>query len=265
MKSSKSNKPSTRDLRAFLNQKVDQYNRTSFIENDPISVPHQFQKKQDIEIAGFWTATFSWGLRKTIIAKSKLLFELMDNAPHDFIVHHKESDRERLMQFKHRTFLPDDTLVFLDFLQNYYSSNDSLEQAFFTSTEAENVKAGIAQFRTNALSNTHFLKRTEKHISNPMSGSACKRINMFLRWMVRKDDRNVDFGIWKRIHPRQLVIPLDLHVHRVARKLGLISSQKTNWDIAEKLTRKLKSFDPMDPVKYDFALFGLGVLEERLF
>jgi uncharacterized protein (TIGR02757 family) len=249
------------DLRAFLDQKVAQYNQKEFIAHDPISIPHLFSKKQDIEIMGFWAAILAWGQRKTIINKCKELIELMDGCPYDFICHHEDSDLKRLLGFKHRTFNATDTLYFIQFFKQHYQNYESLESAFFT-TEGQTMEQMLNQFRINFFAfMPDYLARTKKHIAAPSQKSACKRINMFLRWMVRNDTQGVDFGLWKNIKPSQLVCPIDVHVERVARKLGLIERKNLDWITAVELTEQLKTFDAQDPVKYDFALFGLGVEE----
>ncbi len=250
------------ELKGFLDEKVALYNNPSFIEDDPISIPHLFQKKQDIEIAGFWTAVLAWGQRRTIINKCKELFALMDFAPYEFVINHSESELKRLESFKHRTFNATDTLYFVHFFNQYYSKHDSLEDAFILPNFNEtNIEKGLIKFHHQFFVLEDYPARTRKHIPTPERKSACKRINMFLRWMVRKDNNGVDFGIWDKIHPSQLICPCDLHVDRVARKLGLISRKQTDWQTALELTDNLKKFDPDDPVKYDFALFGLGVIE----
>lgn len=254
------------DIKAILDDAVQRYLQPAFLAGDPIAVPHRFSKLQDVEIAAFWTATLAWGQRKTIIANASKLMVLMDNAPHDFILHHAEKDRKRFLEFKHRTFTATDTLYFLEFLQQYYRQHHSLEDAF-----AGHMNAGDAHVG-NALSGFHnlfcslpdFPKRTRKHIATPARRSACKRLNMFLRWMVRPDAQGVDFGLWRRIRPAQLLIPLDVHVDRVARSLGLLNRKITDWQAVLELTETLRRFDPEDPVKYDFALFGLGVLEPKM-
>ncbi len=252
------------NLKSLLDGYVQKYNRPSFIESDPISVPHRFTKKQDIEIAAFWTATFAWGLRKTIINKADELFGLMDDAPFDFIKNHRETDRKRFLGFKHRTFQPTDTLYFLEFLQWFYNSHTSLEEAFLKNLKKGDAHVGNALigFQNLFFSLPDAPKRTRKHVASPATKSTCKRLNMLLRWMVRDDGKGVDLGIWKRIKPSQLLIPLDVHVDRFARKFGLLERKQTDWLAVLELTEKLKEFDPDDPVKYDFALFGLGVLEK---
>ncbi len=250
------------ELRDFLNEKVAAYNEPSFIENDPITIPHQFSKLQDIEIMGFWSSMLAWGQRKTIINKSNELIQLMDGAPHDFIINHEEKDRQRFLGFKHRTFQVIDTLYFLEFFQHFYKNNNSLETAFsqFINPEDEHVGNALKGFHELFFALPDAPKRTRKHVATPIRKSTCKRLNMFLRWMVRQDDKGVDFGIWKTISPRQLLMPLDVHVDKVARKLHLLDRKQTDWQTVLELTEKLRKFDKKDPVKYDFALFGLGVL-----
>lgn len=249
------------DLKDFLDTKVAQYNQPSFIPFDPICIPHLFSKKQDIEIMGFWAAILAWGQRKTIINKSKELIALMDNAPHDFMLHHQENDLKRFLHFKHRTFNATDTLYFIAFFKQYYLANDSLEDAFANAVGLEdtNVQKGLLAFHDLFFSLEDFPSRTKKHIATPARNSSCKRINMFLRWMVRQDTSGVDFGLWTKLAPSQLICPCDVHVDRVGRQLGLIQRKQTDWYTALELTEALKQFDPVDPVKYDFALFGLGV------
>lgn len=236
------------------------YNHVSFIEYDPISIPHSFSVKQDIEISGFFAATFAWGLRKTIINKTKELMALMDNAPYDFVMNHQEKDLIQLQAFKHRTFNFTDLLYFIYFFKKYYSKNSTLENLFMPETSnSENISAGINRFYLEFINEEYFPNRTKKHVASPARGSACKRINMYLRWMVRRDDQGVDFGIWDRIKSSQLICPCDVHVEKVARKLKLVNRKQVDWLMAEELTANLKKFDPDDPVKYDFALFGMGM------
>ena len=254
-----------KNLKELLEAQVAQYNRPDFIENDPISVPHQFTLLQDIEIMGFWVAMLAWGQRVTIINKSNQLVQLMDGAPYDFIVNHEEKDRQRFLDFKHRTFNTTDTLYFLEFLQNFYTHQDSLETAFakYLSPDDPHVEKALIGFHDQFFALPHAPQRTRKHIATPKRKSTCKRLNMFLRWMVRKDDKGVDFGLWKKIKPSQLLMPLDVHVDRVARRLKLIDRKQTDWLTVLELTDQLKAFDPDDPVKYDYALFGQGVLERK--
>jgi len=247
-------------LRDFLDKKVSEYNRPAFIQDDPISIPHLFTKKPDIEIAGFFAAIFSWGNRTTIINKSKELMKRMDNSPYQFIKNHTVKDLETLKKFKHRTFNEDDLFYFVESLHHHYSKHNSLEQAFFP-TKNLNTEQGLIQFRNYFFSYEH-LKRTEKHISSPLQKSTCKRLAMFLRWMVRKDTNGVDFGLWKNISSSQLICPIDVHVARVAKKLGLLKRKQVDWLAAIELTESLSQLDKGDPVKYDFALFNLGVIEK---
>jgi len=251
-------------IKAFLDEKVDLYNRSQFIEDDPIQIPHRFNKLQDVEIMGFWTAILAWGQRKTIINKANELVALMDGTPHDFIVHHSESDRKRFLNFKHRTFQVTDTLYFLEFLQYFYQKNNSLEAAFtkFMNDDDETVERALIGFHDLFFSLDVAPTRTRKHIATPARKSSCKRLNMFLRWMVRDDDKGVDFGVWKHIKPAQLLMPLDVHVERVGRQLGLLKRKQRDWRAVLELTQALKEFAPEDPVKYDFALFGMGVMEK---
>ncbi len=245
----------------FLNQKVIQYNQPNFITLDPVSIPHLFTKKQDIEIMGFWSAMLAWGQRVTIINKCKELIFLMDGTPYDFIMNHQDTDLKRLLNFKHRTFNATDTLYFIEFFKTHYSKFESLEDAFFKDGFENNqtIEPHLNHFRSYFFSLPDYPKRTIKHVSSPLQKSTCKRLNMFLRWMVRKDNCGVDFGIWNQIKPSQLICPCDLHVDRVGRKLGLITRKQTDWQTALELTDNLRQFDSIDPTKYDFALFGLGV------
>jgi uncharacterized protein (TIGR02757 family) len=245
----------------LLERLVQKYNHPEFIEDDPISIPHQFSKLQDIEIIGFWVAMLAWGQRTTIINKSKELLEMMDNAPHDFVLHHQESDLKPFLKWKHRTFQPTDTLYFLDFFKRYYTENHSLELAFakHLPKSAEHVGKALEGFHQQFFDSENAPKRTQKHVATPVRKSTCKRLNMFLRWMVRADDKGVDFGLWKQIKPSQLLMPLDVHVDRVARRFNLIERKQTDWKTVLELTEKLRQFDPKDPVKYDFALFGYGL------
>lgn len=252
------------DIKEYLNSKVDEYNQPSFIKNDPVSIPHLFSKQQDIEIAGLFAAIFSWGNRTTIINKSKELMQLMDNAPYQFCLNHDLKELKRLTGFKHRTFTMDDLLYFIEFLKQHYSKHDSLEDAFIKGMDknSETVEKGLIGFKDYFFSLEH-LKRTEKHISSPLQKSTCKRLNMFLRWMVRRDKKGVDFGIWKNISPAQLICPIDVHVARVAKRFNLIQRKQTDWQAALELTGYLRTLDKQDPVKYDFALFGIGVMEDK--
>ncbi len=252
------------DLKALLDAFVDKYNRPGFIDTDPVSVPHRFTKKQDIEIAGLLAATLAWGQRSVIISKSLELMKLMDFSPHEFVLHHKDRDLKPFLHFKHRTFNATDALYFVHFLKKTYQRMNSMEELFLKGMDDHSTHTGpgIEHFRQAFIGDPAFPHRTGKHVGNPARNSACKRINMFLRWMVRKDDKGVDFGIWKKIEPRQLICPLDVHVERVAGKLGLLKRKQRDWRAAVELTERLRLLDPGDPVKYDFALFGMGVFEK---
>lgn len=251
-------------LKDFLDEKVFLYNQPDFIPLDPISIPHRFTRLQDIEIAGFFAATLAWGQRKTIVQKCLLLMEMMDNSPYDFVLNHSSQDLKRLLDFKHRTFNDLDTLYFVQFFRSFYQRHDSLEEAFTIgwTKEADIMGTLLANFHNAFFDLPDAPMRTRKHVATPLRKSACKRITMFLRWMVRRDDKGVDFGIWKTIKPYQLICPCDLHVDRVARRLGLIQRKQTDWVTAKELTQNLRQLDPNDPVKYDFALFGLGIIEK---
>lgn len=250
------------ELKLFLDEKVNQFNQSSFIEQDPISIPHQFSKKEDIEIMGFFIALLSWGQRKTIIAKGHELISKFQEMPFEFIMNGSPKDWKASSSFVHRTFNGADLLTLLAFLRQQYLQWGSLENAFFRDLEDEQqskVEAGLNRFYEAFIQFPGHLPRTRKHLASPAKKSACKRLNMYFRWMVRKDDRKVDFGIWDKISPAELICPCDLHVDRVARQLGLISRKNTDWHTALELTENLKKLDATDPVKYDFALFGLGV------
>lgn len=252
-------------LRKLLDSKVNQYNVPAFIEHDPISVPHRFTKKQDIEIMGLIAALFAWGQRKTIIDKSLEVAERMQQRPHDFVLSHKPNELKRLLGFKHRTFNDTDLLAVVAFLHRWYSEEISLETAFLSGMKAgdAHVENGLIGFRELFFEVQDMPVRTRKHIASPLQHSACKRLNMYLRWMVRIDKQGVDFGIWNRIGMHQLVCPLDVHVQRVALQLGLMQRNITDWRAAIELTETLKRMDAADPVRYDFALFGMGINSDR--
>ena len=251
-------------LKDFLDKKVEEYNQPSFIPHDPVSIPHRFLKKQDIEIAAFFASIFAWGNRTIIINKTTELMQLMDNAPHEFVLNPNADGLKSLLQFKHRTFNTTDLLYFIDFLHQHYSKNDSLETAFTSGMKHgdETIENALIGFHDYFFSLEDAPSRTKKHIATPARGSTCKRLCMFLRWMVRSDNGGVDFGIWKAISPSQLICPIDLHVARVARQFNLINRKQTDWLTALALTEELKKFDRDDPAKYDFALFSLGVIEK---
>jgi len=246
------------ELKEFLDEKVELYNNKTFIESDPIQIPHLFSLKEDIEIAGFLTATIAWGNRKMIINNAKKMVELMGNSPYDFVIHHSESDLKPLEKFVHRTFNGTDFISFIRSLQHIYQSHNGLEAVF--SKENPNLQQTISEFKSLFFEIPHEI-RTEKHISDPLNGSAAKRINMYLRWMVRNDNKGVDFGIWNSITPAALSCPLDVHSGNVARKLGLLTRKQNDAKALAELDKTLRELDPNDPVKYDFALFGLGVFE----
>jgi len=246
------------EIKELLDYKYDWYNRTAFIEGDPVSIPHLFNRKEDIEIAGFLTAVISWGQRKTILNNANQLLKIMDFCPYDFVINARDSDFRAFESFKHRTFNGIDCIFFLQSLQQIYLNHGGMENAF--KAHGDGIKSSIIHFRSLFFSIPH-PSRTLKHLADPAAGASAKRINMFLRWMVRKDDRGVDFGIWNTIKPSQLYCPLDIHTGNVARKLGLITRRQNDWKALEELMVHLKSFDPEDPVKYDFALFGLGIFE----
>jgi len=245
----------------FLDNKVEQYNNPTFIESDPIQIPHLFSKKEDIEIAGFLTATIAWGNRKSIIKNAKSMMQILDNSPYDFIINHEESDLKGLLPFVHRTFNGYDFIQFVKSLQNIYKNHVGLENIFSKFENLDSLQKAIHEFKKIFFEIEH-LSRTEKHISDPLKNSAAKRINMFLRWMVRNDHTGVDFGIWKTLSPSSLSCPLDVHSGNTARKLGLLTRKQNDSKALFELDMNLRKLDALDPVKYDFALFGLGVFEK---
>lgn len=248
------------ELKDFLDSKVELYNNPNFIESDPVQIPHLFSLKEDIEIAGFLTATISWGNRKSIITNAKRMMALLDHAPYDFILNHSEADLETLKPFVHRTFNGDDLSQFVISLKHIYNNYNGLESVFFNHATSSSLQPAIHEFKTIFFENEH-LKRTQKHISDPLKNSAAKRINMFLRWMIRQDAAGVDFGIWNHLSPSQLSCPLDVHSGNVARKLKLLKRKQNDGKALTELDIALRKLDAKDPVKYDFALFGLGVFE----
>jgi len=253
-------KLSKKELKEFLDTKVEQYNHPRFIESDPIQIPHQFSKKEDIEIAGFLTATIAWGNRKSIIKNANRMMELLDQSPHDFVVNHQKSDLKTLSPFVHRTFNGQDFIQFIKSLNHIYKTHNGLESVFIRHSKSQSLQFAIHQFKTLFFEIDH-LKRTQKHVGDPLKNSAAKRINMYLRWMIRQDQNGVDFGIWKHISPSLLSCPLDVHSGNVARKLGLLKRKQNDGKALIELDNALRKLDPIDPVKYDFALFGLGVFE----
>ncbi|PHI19767.1 TIGR02757 family protein [Lewinellaceae bacterium SD302] len=249
--------------KAQLDALADRYNRPAFIPHDPISLPHAFEDRRDREIIGFWTAVLAWGQRKTILNKSLELVELMGGEPYRFITEHHPEDRDRFADWKHRTFNFEDTRYFLEWLQRYYREHDSLEEAFarHLTPEDEDIENALRGFHDDFFSLPDAPRRTRKHIATPTRKSRCKRLCMFLRWMVRRDENGVDFGDWSNISPAQLCLPLDVHVERVARQFGLLTRKQCDWLAVKELTANLRSFDAEDPARYDFALFGLGVMK----
>ncbi len=251
----------TRELKQFLDYKSDEFNRPEFISSDPVQIPHRYSLKEDIEIAGFLTATIAWGQRKSIIKNSLELMQLMDEAPFEFVMNHEDKDLIKLQKFVHRTFNSTDLICFLQSLRHLYTRYQGMENIFQLHAENYSLQRAIHQFKQAFFELPH-PTRTEKHVSDPLSGSAAKRINMFLRWMVRNDNRGVDLGIWKSLSPSQLSCPLDVHSGQVARKLGLITRTQNDAKALVELDANLRRLDAEDPVKYDFALFGLGVYEK---
>lgn len=239
---------------------ADKYNTRSFIDADPVSIPHLYSRKEDIEIAGFLTASISWGNRKAILAGAQKMMEMMDHQPYDFVMNHDERELKSLNRFVYRTFNGEDLKQFIRSLRHIYQEHHGLEHVFSTYMKGElNAQSAIHHFR-NCFFEKNKSERTTKHVADPMSGSSAKRLNMYLRWMVRRDKRKVDFGIWRHIQPSQLSLPLDVHTGNVARKLGLLQRRQNDWKAVEEIDMVLRSFDPVDPVKYDFALFGLGAI-----
>ena len=249
------------ELQSFLDEKADLYNHPNFIESDPIQIPHLFSQKEDIEIAGFLSATIAWGNRKMIIQNSHKMVDLLGNAPYDFVMSHSNDDLERLQNFVHRTFNGQDFTSFIKGLRHIYQNYDGLEAVFSQPTATGKMQQNISAFK-KAFFEIEHQNRTQKHISDPMNNSAAKRINMYLRWMVRNDNKGVDLGIWKNIAPSLLSCPLDVHSGNVARKLGILTRKQNDGKALAELDQKLRELDPNDPVKYDFALFGLGVFEK---
>lgn len=249
------------ELKDILEYYHDKFNNPQFIEHDPICIPHRFQQKEDIEIAGFFAATIAWGKREMIIKNANQLMELMDNQPHDFILNHSKNDLKHFNSFKHRTYNAIDVAYFIEALNHIYTKLGGLESIL---TASFSIKENITNFHHTFFALPNAPERTRKHVSNPSKGSSSKRLNMYLRWLIRKDKRGVDFGLWKSspIGSSDLICPLDVHTGNVARKLGLLKRKQNDWNAAEELTNELKKFDPNDPVKYDFALFGAGIHKE---
>lgn len=250
------------NIKEFLDEKADRYNHPDFIESDPIQIPHQYSEKNDIEISAFLASAIAWGQRVTIIKNLQKLMALMDHAPYDFVINHSENDLERLSYFKHRTFNGEDCKFFIRSLKNIYlnhsSIGDLVQNIFLEKKDVFEVLSGLRK----VFFEIEYPTRTQKHFSNVLKGTSAKRLNMFFRWMIRKDNCGVDFGLWEKIPMSELYLPLDVHTGNVARKLGLLKRKQNDWKAVEEITSVLKSFDPIDPVKYDFALFGLGVFEK---
>lgn len=249
------------ELKDFLDQKVEQYNNPRFIKSDPIQVPHSFTKKEDIEIAGFLTAIISWGNRKSIINNASRMMKLLGDSPYDFVVNHNEKHLGKIDGFVHRTFNSTDLMVFITALKSIYLNHDGLEGIFAKYKTEDSLQPAIHNFKSVFFSNPH-LQRTRKHLPDPYKGSAAKKINMFLRWMIRKDNKGVDFGIWNSISPSILSCPLDVHTSTIARKLGLLERKQNDAKTVYELDTILRKFDKYDPVKYDYALFGIGAFEK---
>lgn len=251
------------ELKIFLDEKADQYNHPDFIENDPIQIPHRFSLKQDVEIAGFLAATISWGNRKAIIKSAEKMLDIMGNSPYDFVQNYSEKELKDIQgKSIHRTFNGEDFRYFIQQFNRIYKENESLENLFIVNDKETSFLHSIERFRSNFLGIEKH--RTHKHVSSPYKNSSTKRIIMFLRWMVRKDKRGVDFGIWENIDQKHLSIPLDVHTGNISRKLGLISRTQNDWKTVEELDLVIRKFDEKDPAKYDFALFGLGVTKELI-
>jgi len=249
------------ELKEFLDEKTQQYNHPNFIKHDPIQIPHLYTEKEDIEIAGFLAATIAWGNRASIIKSAHKMMDLMGNSPYDFVLNHRAEHLKRIDGFVHRTFSSTDLLYFLHALKHLYLKKDGLEGVFQEHQSATSLQAAIHHLKKEFFALPH-PERSLKHLPDPLKGSAAKRINMFLRWMVRKDDMGVDFGLWKGIAPSKLSCPLDVHTGTISRKLGMLKRKQNDTKAVYELDLVLRSFDPEDPVKYDFALFGLGASEK---
>jgi uncharacterized protein (TIGR02757 family) len=250
----------SKELKIFLDKKVTEFNTPKFLSEDPLGIVRRFSDTKDIEIMGLLMATIAWGNRKSILTSGHRLIEIFEGAPFDFVSSHQPKDFEKI-KFVHRTFQKSDLQFFCEVLKDIYTHHSSLEEVFSVHPEFQGVKGRIVSFRVTMLTYPHE-KRSEKHLANPLKNSAAKRLNMFLRWMVRDDNKGVDLGIWKRISPAELFLPLDVHTSTVGRKLGLISRDKDDWKALEELMENLRKFDKLDPCKYDFALFGLGAIEK---
>jgi uncharacterized protein (TIGR02757 family) len=249
-----------KEIKELLDLKADQFNAFDFIETDPIQIPHRYTNKEDIEIIAFLVASIAWGNRTMIIRSGDRLEEIMEHKPFDFIMNYQSGDALN-SQFVHRTFNAQDVDFFFSGLRHIYENAGGIEKAFSNHQNIPGVKGRIIHFR-EIFNTTPHLPRSEKHISDPVKNSAAKRLNMYLRWMVRADEKGVDFGIWKTIQPSELYLPLDVHTGKIARKLGILKRKQDDWKALEELMEVLRMFDPKDPVKYDFALFGLGAFEK---
>lgn len=246
-------------LRSLLDARVAHYNQPAFVRNDPIQIPHRFSVKQDIEISALFAALLAWGQRPTIIRKCSELLHRMDDAPYQFILEHQDDDLKKLLGFCHRTFCDTDLLYFVHWLRWFYQDHDSLEDAFLSAGPQATQRQRLEHFHALFFSLPDAPARTRKHVATPARKSACKRVNMYLRWLVRPDENGVDFGLWNRLLTKDLICPIDVHVERQARALGLLTRKQVDWEAAEELTANMRLLDPNDPVKYDFALFGAGV------
>ena len=248
-------------LKEFLDEKYDLYNRPAFIETDPIQIPHRFARKEDIEIAAFLSSTIAWGRRNSIIKNASTLMDLMGDNPFDFVINSGNADLKTLEKFVHRTFNGIDCIFFINSLKNIYINHGGLEEVFLKGYKVNgSIKESLSYFRNVFFETTH-LTRSEKHIANVIKNSSAKRLNLFLMWMVRNDMRKVHFGLWKNIRSADLYLPLDVHTANTGRKLGIIKRKQNDWTTVEEITGILKELDPLDPVKYDFALFGLSIIE----
>lgn len=251
----------TDEFRSYLDQKAEQYNVSDFIADDPIQIPHRFSKKEDIEIAGFLTSIIAWGQRKTIIRNATRLMGLMEDSPHYFLMNLEESELDRFAPFVHRTFNGADCRYFIQRLSEIYRNDGGLEGTLGTLVAQHGAEIGLSKFKAHFFSGEH-PHRTQKHLADPLKGSTAKRLNMYLRWMARRDSKGVDFGIWPSVPMSSLSLPLDVHTGRIARQLGLLKRKQNDWKAVAEIDAALREFDPKDPVKYDFALFGMGVSGE---
>ena len=247
------------EMKEYLDEQMSKYNLANFIDEDPIAIPHGFSKREDIEIAAFFSAIIAWGQRPTIMKNARSLMERMEETPYDFVMNATETDLQAFDGFVHRTFNSEDAKHFVRALKIVYQ-NGGLEQVFVDASISgeRNYKSGIMALRELFFNIPH-QPRTQKHLANPDKGSSAKRLNMFLRWMVRQDKRGVDFGLWTQLDSSLLLLPLDVHTGNVSRELGLLKRAQNDWKAVIEISEQLKRFDPKDPIKYDFALFGIGV------